>query len=162
MINEFSGLYPFVFAHVLKVNQDTWLAVGVCLMALTRLLGVPFILKLVCCFGTGNYCLLGMLKRIGFGCCDSSVHTKGWRWSAGDMSPPGRSRQSDSGVSAPVFCAYAHFCCFGVALIYGISSSYSLVTSARFLWFSCSRRRNATARSLRLLCLCSFARQAAC
>jgi hypothetical protein len=47
MINEFSGLYPFVISYCLKRDQDTWLAVGVCLMAFTRLLGVPFILKLV-------------------------------------------------------------------------------------------------------------------
>jgi hypothetical protein len=41
MITEFSGLYPFVFAYVMDVPEDTWLAVGVCLMAFTRLLGVP-------------------------------------------------------------------------------------------------------------------------
>ena len=47
MITEFSGLYPFVFQYVMHANEDTWLAVGVCLQAFTRLLGVPVATRVV-------------------------------------------------------------------------------------------------------------------
>ncbi len=47
MITEFSGLYPFVFLYVMHANEDTWLAVGVCLQAITRLMGVPVATRIV-------------------------------------------------------------------------------------------------------------------
>ena len=49
MITEFSGLYPFVLQYVLHANEDTYLAIGVCMMAFTRLLGVPVATWMVRC-----------------------------------------------------------------------------------------------------------------